>query len=396
MKSSLRYNCILGGGAVRGIAYIGALRALNELNIQVKAIAGSSVGAIFASFYALDFTEDELTNIMLDFNFNMFKDISIGFGPDFALSKGGVFLNWLRDLIGKKYYGEEYDKETSEPVKFKDLNKDLIIFSTNLTNCTTFIFSKENTPDFEIAEAIKISASMPGLMKPTELDGKILVDGDIAKSWPLWKTEKSLCTENARTLEFRLEGCKNCNTIKNPLDYLNSVYSALTNFATMNLVELYNKKDKFDYIVIDTEDLLLVDFAISQERRKELVELGYSTTIEYFKNELPKKWRNLLIHYKSLNYEIIQLSEKIEKNDFLSAKEIFLEIFANLHEKLLYIDTAYYKTLKNLKNDFENSLVRTLFFKKLKLKSSNKIKQELISLNKNLTDKIEEIENYIS
>ena len=41
----MKYNCIFGGGGVRGVCYIGALKALNELNIELNAIAGSSVGS---------------------------------------------------------------------------------------------------------------------------------------------------------------------------------------------------------------------------------------------------------------------------------------------------------------------------------------------------------------
>ena len=40
----------------------------------------------------------------------MVRDISFGFNTKFALSKGEVFLDWFRELIEKKYYGDEYEK----------------------------------------------------------------------------------------------------------------------------------------------------------------------------------------------------------------------------------------------------------------------------------------------
>ncbi len=44
-------------------------------------------------------------------NFELFSDIQFALGPQFALSKGEVFLDWIRDLIEKKYYGKSYKKE---------------------------------------------------------------------------------------------------------------------------------------------------------------------------------------------------------------------------------------------------------------------------------------------
>ena len=65
----LPYVCILGGGAVRGLTYIGALEALKKLNVDIKLIAGSSVGSIFAAFYAVGYNTIELTNIFETVNF---------------------------------------------------------------------------------------------------------------------------------------------------------------------------------------------------------------------------------------------------------------------------------------------------------------------------------------
>ena len=58
MKSSLKYNCIFGGGGIRGMAYIGVIKALKEFNIEIESIAGSSVGSVFAFLYALGYNED--------------------------------------------------------------------------------------------------------------------------------------------------------------------------------------------------------------------------------------------------------------------------------------------------------------------------------------------------
>ena len=143
MKST-DYVCIFGGGAIRGMAYIGAIKALRELGINCEILAGSSVGAIFASLYAIDCTDEEIKNILYEFNGFMFKDINFGIGTDFAFSKGDIFEEWIREKTEQKFYGSKYVKGENPPLTFKDIKKDLYICTTDLKTNSQFIFSKEN------------------------------------------------------------------------------------------------------------------------------------------------------------------------------------------------------------------------------------------------------------
>ena len=64
MTNPLKYTCLFGGGAIRGMAYIGTIRALEELGIEYDIIGGSSVGSVIASL-VLRFIYQ--TNLMTDF-----------------------------------------------------------------------------------------------------------------------------------------------------------------------------------------------------------------------------------------------------------------------------------------------------------------------------------------
>lgn len=395
MDNSLKYTCIFGGGAVRGVSYVGVIKALRELGLEIDSIAGSSVGAIFAVFFAMDFTCEEMQEIFLDFNFNMFKDINFAFGADFSFSKGEVFLNWLKDLIEKKYYGDLYVKGQNSPVKFSDLDKELYILTSDLTNNTPVVFSKNNTPDFEVAMAARISASLPGLMKPTEYENGFLVDGDLIKSWPLWKTDDGLCIKNSRVLEFRLEGCRDCVSIKNPLDYLNSVFSAFSNFCTENVINIYKEKDKFDYILIDTKDVLLIDFALPVEKRLELIATGYNTTIEYFKTELLAKKQKLLPYYRYVLEMLSEVKKLILSNKISKARNTLYELMANMYEPLEFIDTYFYKDINEFKKKFISDIKNSLFFNTPSLKDSTKNLRNLQMIIAKLNEKIYELDGYI-
>ena len=78
--NSLKYTVIFGGGAIRGIAYIGAVNALKEYGVEIGTLAGSSVGAVFAGLLAVGYDNDELKELFLNVNFDLFRDIHFGLG----------------------------------------------------------------------------------------------------------------------------------------------------------------------------------------------------------------------------------------------------------------------------------------------------------------------------
>ncbi len=391
MKDYSKYLCIFGGGAVRGYSYLGVLRAFEEEGFCPEKVAGSSVGAVIAAFYALDIPIKEMEKIFIEVNFELFRDINFNFAPAFSISKGSVFLDWLRENIEKFYYKEKYQKGKNKPVCFKDIERDLIIVSTDLTNAVPFIFSKEKTPNYEIAMAIRASASLPGLLSPVKYEEKLLTDGDLMKSNPLWRLDKELCPEDLRILELRLEGIKKENTIKNFFDYLNTIYSCVTNYSTDYIIDMYGKKDKFDYIKIDTKDLLLVNFNIKDETKEKLAFLGYNEAIKFFREKLPEKRKNLLNQYKILLEKTIEMEENIKKEEIRKAKIKIGEIFTILADIKRTIDSKYHKKMKKFRNLFFDNIKKTFLFKE-KLKEKNKVEEEIKKIKRSLEEKCKELE----
>ena len=93
---------------------------------------------------------------------------------------------------------------------FNDIRRtgivNLVIITTDLTKFSCQEFSKAVTPEFEVAQAIKISSSMPGLMAPYKYKDSYLVDGDLQKASPMWRLSDTVNNCESRILEFRLEG----------------------------------------------------------------------------------------------------------------------------------------------------------------------------------------------
>lgn len=394
MDNNFKYTCLFGGGAIRGVSYIGAVKALEELGIIPDRLAGSSVGSIFAALLAVGYNAEELKDIFIKVNFELFKDISIGLGPLFAISKGEVFLEWVRELIEKKYYGENYQKGVNPAVTFKDIKKNLVVITTNLSNFECKEFSKFDTPDYEIASAVRISCCMPGLMKPIEYNKTLLVDGDLQKSWPMWKLSKHLLNDDERILEFRLEGNYESNDISG-INYANAVYSCMTAISTSFITNIYGNKDKFDYIVLNTGDIVVVDFNINEAKRNDLINSGYNQTISYFKDFLIEKKSKIRHNYSIIQAHITKIQKYIKSNNIQKAKNQMGELFMDLPELSEIIDLTDYNEIKKFRDMFLKNLKYPALFGKVTLSNFKLIDTELNKINDKISKKLEEFDSYL-
>lgn len=394
MDNNFKYTCLFGGGAIRGVSYIGAVKALEELGIIPDKLAGSSVGSIFAALLAVGYNAEELKDIFIKVNFELFKDISIGLGPLFAISKGEVFLEWVRELIEKKYYGENYKKGVNPAVTFKDIKKNLVVITTNLSNFECKEFSRFDTPDYEIASAVRISCCMPGLMKPIEYNKTLLVDGDLQKSWPMWKLSKHLLNDDERILEFRLEGNYESNDISG-INYANAVYSCMTAISTSFITNIYGNKDKFDYIVLNTGDIVVVDFNINEAKRNDLINSGYNQTISYFKDFLIEKKSKIRHNYSIIQAHITKIQKYIKSNNIQKAKNQMGELFMDLPELSEIIDLTDFNEIKKFRDIFLKNLKYPALFGKVTLSNFKLIDTELNKINNKISKKLEEFDSYL-
>ena len=356
MKNPLKYTCLFGGGAIRGLAYVGAIRALEELNVEFDIIGGSSVGSIFATLLACGYKSYELENLFMKVNFELFRDIHLGFGKNIALSKGGIFVDWLNELITEKS-----DIKPKKNLTFNDLEQDLVIITTNLKDFNTQEFSKFETPDFEIASAIRISSSMPGLMPPYKFNGADLVDGDLQKASPMWKLTQTLNDSESRILEFRLEG--DCSVeSKNPLAFINTIYSCITDVATDFVTEIYGQNDKYDCVTLNTGGIFFADFNLNKDARRKLIDSGYEQTMKYFKEILPAKKARLEEVY-SKAYKYLKSANKGLKSGNVEEVQWWLgDLFILLCENKEIIDRTIYDSIVRLKNNLQDSVSTVLFF----------------------------------
>ena len=211
----------------------------------------------------------------------------------------------------------------------------------------------------------------------------------------MWRICDILCPKDCRVIEFRLEGAKCWPDVKNSVEYLNAVFATMSNFATEYIMQTYQPKDKFDYIKIDTDHILPVQFTLPQAERDKLVEIGYYTTLEYLKKTLPQKKKELLPRYTVILDHLIKIKNALALNRILRAKSQVCDLFIYLCEAKRYIDSSIYDSAVNFKNYFFSHITESFFWKKTELKDAREVEFYLNNLYNDVLERCMELEDYI-
>ncbi|MBB1553809.1 patatin-like phospholipase family protein [Candidatus Gracilibacteria bacterium] len=91
------YGIAFGGGSARGLAHIGVIKFLEEKNIQITEIAGTSMGAVIGAFLAIEKTSDEMQKIAQEISYLQMIDFDLKNG----FIKGEKIVNFLKKIFWK-------------------------------------------------------------------------------------------------------------------------------------------------------------------------------------------------------------------------------------------------------------------------------------------------------
>lgn len=157
------YGFIMGGGAARGLAHIGIMRAFYEQNIVPDVIAGTSMGAIIGSLLAIGMHPQEIEEEV--------KKVTIMSMIDFSFTKAGL-------LSGEKIF--EYLKKFLGVVSFEHLKIPLRICAVDIESGELKVFSKGR-----VLDAVRASMSIPGIFMPHLLHKHLYIDGGLTDNLPI-------------------------------------------------------------------------------------------------------------------------------------------------------------------------------------------------------------------
>ncbi len=179
-------SLVLGSGGARGHAHIGVIRALEERDVSILNIAGTSMGAVIGGIYAADKLDTYIDWAyrldkgdvvkLLDFSFNWT-----------SLFKGERIIEVLKELVGD--------------CKIEDLDKGFTAVATALEDQREVWLN-----DGSLFRAIRASTAVPGVFAPVQLDGRTLVDGGLVNPIPIAPT---LNDSTDMTIAVNLSGSRN-------------------------------------------------------------------------------------------------------------------------------------------------------------------------------------------
>lgn len=175
-------NLVFEGGGVRGLAYAGALIELKEYKAldSIERVAGTSVGAIAASLYAIGYTPEQILKLIYDLEVKSFADgngMFIGGTKrmirNFGWYKGEKFNEWISHLIKEKTGKENltFQELYSLSKTRKDI-KQLYLTGTNLSLQISEVLCHETYPEMEIRTGVRISMSIPFFYEAVIIDEK--------------------------------------------------------------------------------------------------------------------------------------------------------------------------------------------------------------------------------
>lgn len=152
---------VLGGGGARGLAHIGAIRALRDRGVRAHALAGCSMGGIVAAFLAAGYDADGM------------EEVARGIGYRAFLSFGEV-----GGIVG----GDRIEALLAEhlPERFEDLDRPLLLTAVDVQKGELVVLREG-----PLIPALRATSALPGLIAPVRSGERVLVDGGLLNNLPV-------------------------------------------------------------------------------------------------------------------------------------------------------------------------------------------------------------------
>ena len=248
------YTAIFQGGGMKGLAFLGAMLALEEKGFIPLRAAGTSVGALIASLVIAGYKSKEILDIMEEIDIPSIltsRKLNI---KDIISSKGLYSIKPLEDVVA--YFCSEKGIYT-----FKDTIMNgkirLKMVTTDIKNKVEVVLPDQlynygiNLLSFPVSKAVSMSSVYPGYFKPIQLNGGTFIDGGLVNNFPysVFDYEKK-----DLVIGFVLQK----NKIKNIPSHIKQ-------------------------LTIDTRGFKTLDFKMSKEKQVELINIGYRDALNFLK-----------------------------------------------------------------------------------------------------------------
>ena len=258
----MKVGLSLAGGGIRGIAHVGVLKALEENNIEIEAIAGTSAGSIIATLYAMGYSPYYI--------YLLFKR----YARDIINIRSKPIINGITNFIRNNKIGiaglsdgNEFEKMYDELARKKgfrligDIKMPLLVSAVDIGESKEYIFtncaSRKNIKDNYITEigigrAVRASSSFPAIFCPCEYKNHIFMDGGVLNNLP---TEELKKVYTGKIISVNFES----DPVYNDYDIMNIIMKTLDIMGNKLSINSLKKSDFVLTVPTDGTGLIDVD-----------------------------------------------------------------------------------------------------------------------------------------
>ena len=162
-KQRVTLGLALGGGSARGLAHIGVLQVLEENNISIDFLAGTSMGSLIGAFYANGISIKMIERLAKRLDKKLWVDLTV---PRMGILAGDRILKIISFLLRER--------------NFSDLKIPFAVSATDLYTGESITLNKGS-----VGEAVRASISIPGIFAPVVWKDHLLVDGGVLNRVPV-------------------------------------------------------------------------------------------------------------------------------------------------------------------------------------------------------------------
>lgn len=319
LSAEKKIGLALSGGGARGLAHIGVLKVIDELNIPIDYIAGTSSGAVIGALYSIGYSAADIESFFLEMEWDEifdekinrrneyignkrwkpFSDLYFDVGKNMLPQLPQAFLsgNNLINIFFTKTYNYSHIRD------FNDLPIPFRCVSTNILSGEEKIFS-----DGVLHEALRATMSFPSVLQPFKIDDQLYIDGGVVSNLP---------TEIVKEMgaDFII-GIKANSGLKTE-DDLHDLIDVLDQTINLQITENVERSLALCDVLIepDLQGHSILDF----NRKAEIIALGEAAAREYFSQHPLKIDHSIFPKETELLPEKIKFDRiKVKGNIFLS------------------------------------------------------------------------------
>lgn len=329
-----RVNLVFGGGGMKAIAYCGVLKELERRDIKIEAFAGVSAGTLIGITLAAGYNISEIEELIYKTDFSKFAgNMTKAISGYVAKISGGGFLNRQLELakehaafeIVRRKFGIEDGRATREwivnvlreknlpaNIKFKDLERDFRIFVYDMTDDCGRVFSKKETPEAYVVEAILGSMALIPIFQPVEWLAPddtvhLLVDGGFIDVCPMeiFANDPENKIVTIGLLSARIESGNNKK--HQPITNLLEMLFVLIDLTMKNQEYRHRTEESWNRIINIQTESNLMNFIIDGgniTQKRELIECGRAAAVEFL-----NRWGD--VPFMPLPWPLKQIAEKL-------------------------------------------------------------------------------------